>query len=474
MDNRKYIAIKPTTLSTGVNVGDTTCIPSQIKDRLGNSITAMTSFGTKGFGVISPDTDKEEQFVFTGLSGGTVSGISAVTMQDPHTETSGWLKEHSAGEPIILYTNSPAFYNDFANVQNDNTYVGIQTYPETAMPRISAAHTYGVGEEEFIATKRYVDGVVTGGAADANTTTKGLVEEATQAEIAAGTAAGGTSARLFTNPSTLAAHAQAGTWIYFVEDGTGSDDTYTATLTPTLAAYTAGMLLVGKFTVANTGAATLNLDSLGAKALKKYVAGAIADVETGDIVANQPVLLEYDGMDFVVLNPSASIPTTANLVLVTTNIVNLTDGSSASGKHFHTKKAIIAVRAANAAAGDQVIAHGLSVAPKYVEIFASVRGADTTSGLANTAWSRGFSDGSNHSAIYQSSDANGGSTATMNAVATTATRVVYMGFDSNATTANATQEATAAFDGTNITLTWTTTGTLSMATEIKLFIVAHT
>lgn len=40
-------------------------------------------------------------------------------------------------------------------------------------------------------------------ATDASTTVKGVVEEATQAEVNAGTAAGGTSARLFVNPSTL-------------------------------------------------------------------------------------------------------------------------------------------------------------------------------------------------------------------------------------------------------------------------------
>lgn len=40
-------------------------------------------------------------------------------------------------------------------------------------------------------------------AADASTTVKGVVEEATQAEVIAGTATGGTGARLFVNPSTL-------------------------------------------------------------------------------------------------------------------------------------------------------------------------------------------------------------------------------------------------------------------------------
>jgi hypothetical protein len=51
------------------------------------------------------------------------------------------------------------------------------------------------------AVKAYVDA---GGNPNASTTQKGLVEEATQAEINAGTATGGTGARLFINPSTLA------------------------------------------------------------------------------------------------------------------------------------------------------------------------------------------------------------------------------------------------------------------------------
>lgn len=55
-----------------------------------------------------------------------------------------------------------------------------------------------------LATKGYVDGVATSGAANANTATKGLVQEATGAQIVAGTATGTTGARLFINPSTLA------------------------------------------------------------------------------------------------------------------------------------------------------------------------------------------------------------------------------------------------------------------------------
>lgn len=62
------------------------------------------------------------------------------------------------------------------------------------------------------AVKAYVD---VGGNVNASTTAKGVVEEATSAEVAAGTAAGGTGARLFINPSTISSILKFG--------GTGAD-----------------------------------------------------------------------------------------------------------------------------------------------------------------------------------------------------------------------------------------------------------
>lgn len=50
------------------------------------------------------------------------------------------------------------------------------------------------------AVKAYVDA---GGNVNASTTGKGIVEEATQAEVDAGTATGGTGAQLYVNPSTI-------------------------------------------------------------------------------------------------------------------------------------------------------------------------------------------------------------------------------------------------------------------------------
>lgn len=51
--------------------------------------------------------------------------------------------------------------------------------------------------------KEYIDGIAISGSPDISTTTKGIAEEATTAEIDAGTATGGTGAELMVNPNKL-------------------------------------------------------------------------------------------------------------------------------------------------------------------------------------------------------------------------------------------------------------------------------
>lgn len=74
-------------------------------------------------------------------------------------------------------------------------------------------------------------------------------------------------------------------------------NTITGSMSPALSAYVAGQLFV--LTPANTitGAATLNINSLGAKNI--FYAGATVGI--GDLIANVPYLLEYDGTQFSVI-----------------------------------------------------------------------------------------------------------------------------------------------------------------------------
>lgn len=75
-------------------------------------------------------------------------------------------------------------------------------------------------------------------------------------------------------------------------------NTYTATMNPAITEYTSGRRYFVRFTNGNTGAATLNLNSLGAKSIKK---NAATDLGSGDIQPNQALCLVYDGTNFQVI-----------------------------------------------------------------------------------------------------------------------------------------------------------------------------
>lgn len=72
----------------------------------------------------------------------------------------------------------------------------------------------------------------------------------------------------------------------------GAGDTYSISLAASPATYIAGQIFSFKANTANTGASTLNVNGLGAKAIKKNVSD---DTETGDILANQINTVIYDG-----------------------------------------------------------------------------------------------------------------------------------------------------------------------------------
>lgn len=79
-------------------------------------------------------------------------------------------------------------------------------------------------------------------------------------------------------------------------------DTYTAT-DSTITAYTAGQIFRILFTNANTGAATLAVNGLTAKAIKKNVSTALA---AGDITAGQVIYLAYDGTNMQIVGKTTT------------------------------------------------------------------------------------------------------------------------------------------------------------------------
>ena len=92
-----------------------------------------------------------------------------------------------------LITNDRAVINtNFSNLNTDKIETSVLDTDTT----LSANSDSKIATQK--AVKTYVDA---GGNVNASTTTKGIVEEATQAEVTAQTTTGGTGARLFVNPS---------------------------------------------------------------------------------------------------------------------------------------------------------------------------------------------------------------------------------------------------------------------------------
>lgn len=94
----------------------------------------------------------------------------------------------------------------------------------------------------------------------------------------------------------------------FAEDA-GANDTYTATLSPAPAAYVTGAHYRFKANTANTGACTINFNSLGAKTIKKVAGGITTDLADNDIRAGQWVDLVYDGTNMQMQSLLGNSPT---------------------------------------------------------------------------------------------------------------------------------------------------------------------
>lgn len=107
-------------------------------------------------------------------------------------------------------------YSNMVNTSETQTINGAKTLTATTTLNsgalVTSAYQCTSGSSNLqLCDKAYIDGVAVAGASNANTTTKGIVEQATVAEVDAGTATGGTGAVLFVSPDALAVSTIAST-----------------------------------------------------------------------------------------------------------------------------------------------------------------------------------------------------------------------------------------------------------------------
>lgn len=144
----------------------------------------------------------------------------------------------------------------------------------------------------------------------------------------------------------------------------GASDAYAITLSPVPDSLTNGMVVKFKANTVNTTSCTLDVNSLGAKTIKKSYN---VDLATGDIKAGQLVSVIYDGTNWQMLSP----------------IANSFAGKFASGNVQY---------AMTTATGTQNIAHGLGATPVSFDIIATVDNSSTIAHAFNSNYCSSPSD----------------------------------------------------------------------------------
>ncbi len=122
--------------------------------------------------------------------------------------------------------------------------------------------------------------------------------------------------------------AQSLSDIIFAVDG-GSTDDYAISVDPAPSAYVEGNLFLFKANTANTGACTLNVNGLGAKALK---INKDQDPPSGYIKAGSIVVVVYNGTNFEIVSVATS-PGVTNAEITAIDGPTVTFDLNATNKH---------------------------------------------------------------------------------------------------------------------------------------------
>lgn len=402
---------------------------------------------------------------FTGVDAinGTITGVTRGLKQDAASSTdnsSSLMLTWSRGSSAILIVPNYDL-NDFVKASDDATFsddvtvggnllftgtskVGVVLRSLTTAQRDVATPSNGAlifnttaGElQAYLAGSWYT---LSSGSTqpNASTTVAGKVEQSTLAEGKSGAATGGTGAIIVLTPADIQAILQSQESVSGTTAGTST--AYTLTLTPALSGYTTGQRFLVKIHTSCGNSPTININGLGAKSIVKNVSTALV---TGDLETDKYYLMVYNGTNFVRINftlvrPEELSGVSANVTA--TNLNTLTGGSEGGALHYHDVKF---GSAGGNSSTTQTIAHGLGRTPKIVRINAGY--ADNV-GDSLVSTSRGISNGTSHHCIATASDGTSGSQA-----GRYSDKVIKIILE-NGTLVN---DATAALDGTNITLTW--------------------
>lgn len=337
------------------------------------------------YATIAPKTTSSEFVSFTGITQNsdgtaTLTGVTrGLAKKYPFISDADYKLPHS-GQAQFIISDAPQVFEKYAAIENDNVFTGFNEGPDPLSPQGYVTNDYmlnlinggpisidsfiqsGIAGETIVAgdliyfsesdnewKKTDADtlatvlnvklGIAQGAGTNGNPITDGVLTYGTYTTsgltqgdlIYASNTAGGFSNVPGTTPRVIGI-AKDITHLYFdpyfqstpyayAVDSVGTDS-YAVTLAGAYGAYYPGMIVTFKAGTANTGTSSLAINGGAAKTIKK---NATDDLQTGDILANQVVMVEYDGVNFQLIS--------ANTFLASTTVKGVVE--EATGSEFN-------------------------------------------------------------------------------------------------------------------------------------------
>ena len=181
-------------LQSSIGGSATSLTLTSFKEPISNIAYTMSYLDSSiEYATLEPQSSGKEFISFTGITQNadgtaTLTGLSrGLGFSYPYTASTTLQQPHS-GQSILILSNPPQLYNQYAALSNDQTFAGVNTF--TLSPILPTPTTATQG-----ANKSYVDGVALVSAPNADTVTKGVVQLATGLQAASSTLNGTTGAR---------------------------------------------------------------------------------------------------------------------------------------------------------------------------------------------------------------------------------------------------------------------------------------
>lgn len=189
-DNFNFVQVQDLYLAgSGVGATDTTIILKSFK-YVDDTNVVMADFGTLGFMTLDPNTSREENISFTGITQNgdgtaTLTGVTRGLKNKAPYDADTTLRKSHSGSSVAVVSNSAPFYNKMTGKDNDETvtgdwtFAGGVTFTNTEIPIFNSNPT--ITDDKHIATKKYVDDVAIAGAAKATEAVYGISKLSTAA-----------------------------------------------------------------------------------------------------------------------------------------------------------------------------------------------------------------------------------------------------------------------------------------------------